>query len=237
MILSIGLENNMDGRSLAWALDFPGCYADGPDAGAALMTAPQAFVKYLEWAARHDSDSWLNGISDFDVRLVDTFDGYFINPETFEPCGKAGIEINAWFRHDWKPLSQLEIQRGLQLLEWSRADLLEAVTGLSDAQLDAPHPGERWSIRGVLNHVASAEYYYLQRMDLAGPALQPDPHADPLAQLGAVRGLFESCLPGLAGSRQVLGKEGEFWSPRKLLRRAIWHERDHTGHIYKLLLA
>ena len=28
--------------------------------------------------------------------------------------------------------------------------------------------------------------------------------------------------------------EGEFWSPRKLLRRAVWHERDHTVHIRKL---
>jgi hypothetical protein len=26
----------------------------------------------------------------------------------------------------------------------------------------------------------------------------------------------------------------EFWSPRKLLRRAVWHERDHTTHIRRL---
>lgn len=26
-----------------------------------------------------------------------------------------------------------------------------------------------------------------------------------------------------------------FWSPRKLLRRALWHERDHTEHIRKVL--
>jgi hypothetical protein len=32
-----------------------------------------------------------------------------------------------------------------------------------------------------------------------------------------------------------MGTDGEFWSPRKLLRRAVWHERDHTGHIRKLL--
>lgn len=29
------------------------------------------------------------------------------------------------------------------------------------------------------------------------------------------------------------GVEGEFWSPRKLLRRAVWHARDHTAHIRK----
>ena len=30
--------------------------------------------------------------------------------------------------------------------------------------------------------------------------------------------------------------DGEIWSPRKLLRRALWHELDHIGHIYKLLV-
>jgi len=29
--------------------------------------------------------------------------------------------------------------------------------------------------------------------------------------------------------------EGEIWSPRKALRRAVWHERDHTEHIRKIL--
>jgi hypothetical protein len=42
-------------------------------------------------------------------------------------------------------------------------------------------------------------------------------------------------LPGLSGSKQVMGIDGEFWSPRKLLRRAVWHEYDHIAHIRKLL--
>ena len=42
-------------------------------------------------------------------------------------------------------------------------------------------------------------------------------------------------LPTLVGSRQVIGVEGEFWSPRKLLRRAVWHELDHVEHISKLV--
>jgi len=42
-------------------------------------------------------------------------------------------------------------------------------------------------------------------------------------------------LPDLAGSSQVLGVNGEFWSPRKVLRRAAWHEIDHIEHIFKLI--
>jgi hypothetical protein len=50
-----------------------------------------------------------------------------------------------------------------------------------------------------------------------------------------VRAHLISALPDLAASNAVVGIDGEFWSPRKLLRRAVWHERDHTAHILKLL--
>jgi hypothetical protein len=32
----------------------------------------------------------------------------------------------------------------------------------------------------------------------------------------------------------VVGVGGEFWSPRKLLRRVAWHELDHLQHIQRL---
>ena len=49
-----------------------------------------------------------------------------------------------------------------------------------------------------------------------------------------MRERLEQVLPGLAGNSQVRGVDGELWSPRKLLRYALWHERDHVRHIYKL---
>jgi hypothetical protein len=42
-------------------------------------------------------------------------------------------------------------------------------------------------------------------------------------------------LPTLEGMKQVFGVDGEFWSPRKVLRRALWHEKDHVEHICKLI--
>ncbi|MCJ7659303.1 MAG: hypothetical protein MUO67_09160 [Anaerolineales bacterium] len=39
----------------------------------------------------------------------------------------------------------------------------------------------------------------------------------------------------MVGSHQVVGVGGEFWSPHKLLRRSVWHERDHIAHIQALL--
>jgi hypothetical protein len=49
---------------------------------------------------------------------------------------EQGYEVNAWFRHDWKPLTS-RYERGLKLLTWSRADLVESVHGLSRETRDA----------------------------------------------------------------------------------------------------
>ena len=53
-------------------------------------------------------------------------------------------------------------------------------------------------------------------------------------RLAWVRGRLTAVLPGLEGREMVVGKEGELWSPRKLLRRALWHEINHRQHILKL---
>jgi hypothetical protein len=53
--------------------------------------------------------------------------------------------------------------------------------------------------------------------------------------MAAVRQRLEQALPEMAGVEKVFGLDGEFWSPRKLLRRALWHEIDHIGHIAHLL--
>ncbi len=230
MIIRIGLENNFEGRSLAWALDFPGAFAYGADESDALLALPRALVQYENWANQHAGQPWVE-VGDFDLRLVETFRDYTINRD-YEEAGE-GYEVNAWFRDDWRPLNEDEIRRGLALLAWSRADLLAITAELPAEKLDVAYPGERWGIRGILNHIAVAEWWYLDRLGLA--QRRDELPRQTFERLDAVRRRLQDALPGLAGSRQVLGVDGEFWSPRKLLRRAIWHEMDHIAHIIKLL--
>jgi hypothetical protein len=59
---------------------------------------------------------------------------------------------------------------------------------------------------------------------------------DPFQRIVEERGNFITILPDLIDLKEVVGKEGEIWSPRKVLRRVCWHERDHTQHIQKLIL-
>ena len=230
MYFKIGLENGVEGRSLAWVLEHPGCFAYGHDGHEALHHLPAAIQDYIDWIALHNHQPWLRR-PEAELEADEIWEVYTI-AEDYE-LAEQGYEVDAWFRHDWKLLTELDIERGLKLLAWSRADLLESVRGLSQETLDAGHPGERWSIANILKHVGGAEWWYLDRLGLAFP--REEVPSDPFEHLEKVRAHLVKTLPGLSSSRQVGGIDGEFWSPRKLLRRAVWHERDHTFHIRKLI--
>ncbi len=232
MRINVGVEKYPEGRSIAWALDYPGCFANGSSDSEAIIRLPDALLRYKEWIDSHTTDSWMKDLGDFSIHLADTFEVYSID-EQYDPADN-GYEVNAWFRHDWKPLTDEDIRRGLLTLQWSRVDLLDLAAGLSADQLNRKFEGERWSILGVLNHVANAEHWYLDRLSLAHTERNQLP-SDVFDRLLAVREQFCRVLPTLAGSTLVVGVEGEFWSPRKVLRRAAWHEIDHIEHIFKLM--
>ncbi|HNT53662.1 MAG TPA: DinB family protein [Anaerolineaceae bacterium] len=233
MNIRVGLEYAFEGRWLAWALDYPGCFAYGPDASGTLVQVVPALIAYQDWVARNTSHSWLANLGDFDIRLTEVWQIYRVDAD-YEIVLEEGYEVNAWFQQDWLPLTRVDVRRAAQLLDWTRSDLLSVVAGLTDAQLDAEYPGQRWSIRGILSHVATAEWWYLDRLGLASLARTALPK-DPLERLSVVRHQLQSVLPDLEGVEQVNGKLGELWSPRKLVRRALWHERDHVNHIVQLI--
>ncbi len=226
----VGLENNYEGRSLVWVLGHPGCFAYGADGGQALQAVPQAVQSYQAWITSHLTDSWLNP-SETGYHLEETWDCYKIN-DAYE-LAQEGYEVNAWFRHDWIPLSTVDIQRGLLLLAWGTQELMQIVSSLSVETLERTYPGELWSIAGIVKHIGGSEWWYLDRLGVAFP--RNEVPEDPFKRLEKVHTYFNVLLPDLAGSTQVIGANGEFWSPRKLLRRAVWHEYDHIAHIRKLL--
>jgi hypothetical protein len=232
-MFKIGLENNTEGRSQAWVLGHPGCFAYGVNGDEALIAVPKAIQAYGKWISSHTPDSWLSeaDLAQREYRLEETWECYSIN-EDYEVV-QDGYEVNAWFRHDWLPLKGIDIQHGLLLLSWGRQELLKTVSDLSEEILNRTYPQERWSIAGILKHIAGAEWWYLDRLGLA--FAREDVPDDPFDRLEKVRSYLVEILPGLAGSTRVVGISGEFWNPRKLLRRAVWHEYDHIDHIRKLL--
>ncbi len=234
MLFRVGVENNFEGRSIAWALEHPGCFAYGAHGEAATLNLEGALDKYAGWILQHEPRTWLSFTPDEVETVVDgTWDVYYINDELDQVSEADGYSVNSFFPYDWKPLTAIEIERALKMLEWSRADLLKTLTGLSDEKRNAVYMGERWSINGILGDVAGAEWWYMDRFGLAFPRAElPE---EPLQRLEKVHQHFNSVLFRLADVKKVIGVDGEFWSPRKMLRRVLWHERDHTDHIRKLV--
>lgn len=229
-MLRIGIENNNDGRSIAWALEHPGCFAYGVNAAQAEAAAPASARGYAAWVRGHGG-AWAD-IEGEQVSVEEIFDAHVVPAE----AGAGGTYlVESFFQQDSLPLVGVDVERGLKLLHWSRADLMDVVRGVPAERLNETYPGERWSINGILKHVAGAEWWYQFCIHEAFPAAEDDLPPDPIESLELVRAHFASMLPRLQDSRGTFTHQGEVWSPRKVLRRALWHERDHTQHIRKLL--
>ncbi len=233
MLIRVAVENNIEGRSMASALDLPGCFAYGSEETEALIRIPQAVGAFKTWLDGCTTDSWLKNLTDFDIRLVETFTAYKVN-DAFQPDEHGELEINAWFHDDWRPLTELEITRGLQVAAWAHNDIMEMTAALTPAQLDQTFPEERWSIRGVMGHIANAEWWYLSRLGLAQVERKALPE-DVLVRMELTLANLHSALPQTAGREDVCGRSGEIWSPRKVLRRSCWHALDHSQHIHQLV--
>jgi hypothetical protein len=231
MIFRVGIENNNEGRSVAWALEHPGCFAYGGNSTAACLNLETAIQIYATWILKHDLNTWLN-FDDVDIRPEETWDVYFID-DNLDKIEGDGYSVESFYRYEWKPLVREDVERAIKMLSWSRADLLKVISGLSSEKMNATYVSERWSINGILGHIAGAEWWYIDRMGLAIP--KEELSKDPLERLSQSRSLLNKSLPKLVGVSRVVGLEGEFWSPRKILRRALWHELDHIRHIQKLL--
>jgi uncharacterized damage-inducible protein DinB len=233
MLVRVGLEEAFAGRSLAWAIDHPGCFAYGADGNSAVVAMARAIPEYIAWMERHTPQPWFNP-AEIDIRLVEVCEDYRVD-ERYQRA-EEGTLINAWFQNDWQPLTVEETRHGALLFAWSRDELLEAFGQTPPEKAEAEHPGERWSIRGLLAHVGASQWWLLDRLDRAGIPRSALPK-DALERAEVMYTRMAAVIPTLAGVEQVAGKTGEFWSPRKLLRRSIWHQRDHAAHIRKLASA
>lgn len=210
----------MEGNWIAHVLALPGCFSTGRDPTEALDGVPSAVQSYQMWCAAHRME-------------CPAPDGPPAGEENVRAWISEGdYEVNAFFAADRPALREEELPRFVALLSLTRADLLASVEGLTADQLQVTFPGERWPITGVLRHVGGAEWWYLDRLGLAFPK-EEVPEA-PFERLTKVRDHFLAQLPALRSYEGIVTREGEVWSARKVLRRALWHERDHTGHIGKL---
>ncbi len=223
----LGVEDMEPHHWIAWVFDLPGCYSSAQTQDGAVLLAPARIAEFFDWRARRGRPSPLAD-ENIQTQVLEVFHAYADKDD-------PQYIVNAFFADDRRPLKPDEIDDALWLLEQTRADLLAVVQPLSPARQKKRIPAdERFkTIGGILRHVAWGESWYFDRLGLA--FAREDMPKDPFEALQKVRAHTIAMLPGLAGNSQVVERSSELWSARKVVRRAIWHERDHTQHIGKVM--
>jgi uncharacterized damage-inducible protein DinB len=204
MVYAVGVEDIEPDHWVAWAFAHPGLTGRG--------STPDEAVASLQTVFR-----------DGEIQVTEQFRAY---PSEDDP----DYLVNAFFEDDRRPLADDEVRTALDELERSRQELLLLVSRVPLDVLAQPIPGEVFgSVQGILWHVARAEWWYCDRLN-AAPAWTAFPD-ELFAALAASRDNTRAWLPKLVGDERLATVQGETWSARKVLRRTLWHERDHTQHI------
>lgn len=200
----------------AWVLDLPGCFATGVDETAAVGALPGTIDRYLVIAAEAGAAA---------ARPAGRIDVV----ERFHGSWQGTYEVNAYFEADAEAVTEWDVAFGTAMLAATRRRLLTVADR-------APRSGasER-SVADLLHHVANAEWFYGSRLELDPEIVRPaglGDEASPKQRLDRIRAWALqrlAALPGLGALERTHG--GERWSPRKVVRRYIYHELDHVWEL------
>ncbi len=133
------------------------------------------------------------------------------------------------FPTDYDPLHPNEMEALLRWMAVSRQELVDLVKNLPEETLTWKPDEDQRTIRDIIYHLAEADVWYTDR-------LKQLPEA-PLYRLAAARGVALERLRAAieAENVAVTTHDGEDWTPRKIIRRMLEHEREHIQQIKEML--
>jgi predicted RNase H-like HicB family nuclease len=226
MRFRIAVEDIEPDHWIAWALDLPGCYSSAKTSDEAVARVPESIAGYFSWVSRYDSALPVPQ-EPAEIEIVERFRSF---PSRKDP----EYLVNAFFDDDRRLVGYWDVVTAQRLLDWSRASLFQIIQTADRRKLARPIPGEvQGSIAGILGHIAGAENWYLGMLGLA--LEQNRIPEDPLERLEQVRLRAGEQFWKLIGEARITENKDEQWSARKIIRRTLWHERDHARHIERLL--
>ena len=228
MLIRVGLEYGIGGRTLAWGLDFPGCFAFGEEDAELMLRFAKALLTFEEWVRLHTDEPWFQLLNP-DFRIVEAYH----NKQN--SAGGEDEESRAAFEDDLRPLEREEITNALQVFRWQREELLAGLEFLPARLFEQTIPGQGWKIMDVVKQIARTECLYLKNLGLPAPDMTAG--TPPLNALQLCRQQVEKLLPGLEGSRVAVEQNGELWTGRKLVRRLLWQQRVRIDEIKSLACA
>jgi predicted RNase H-like HicB family nuclease len=220
MRYTVNLEE-MEGRWIAHVQQLPGCFASAYGRETVQAQVPAAIQAYFEWT-RSNGEVHPYENEAFEIEVNEIVREW---PNPSEP----EYEVNAFFASDAEPLEANDIRQALKLFDWIDIALDAALNDLSESDL-AHTVEDDWSIRHIVLHIGGSQWWYLERLDRE-PCPREQVPEEPFARLELVRTHLRDVLPELEGDTHIAFRGAELWSPRKLLRRSLWHARDHVQHI------
>lgn len=216
-------------------LDLLGCIACGPTTEAALERTPRAIWDYLCFLRRHGEVLPAQAQAQADITTQ-------VAEHITEGLWLGNGDPTLLFAPDKEPLTRQDLETCLRRLTWSRTELVALLRDLSEEQMEAMPPRGR-SIRGILEHVFSAEYSYVRRLgklaNVRGPGLHMQRAKEELlAWMAVVRASEISRLRMLADPPQEeAGVGNAAHNVRRLLRRLLEHEWEHLQELRERLQA
>jgi predicted RNase H-like HicB family nuclease/uncharacterized damage-inducible protein DinB len=225
-ILRAGIENPEPNCWVVSVFDLLGCYSSGRTEEDAVAQAGRRVHQYFEWLGRKDGNPapFEESVRVLIAERIET------RPWPQEPA----FLVQAYFEDDARPLRPWDLDIAGRLLEWSRQDLLLLCGSLLPDYLSQIENAPNWkTLDGLLGHLWETEKLILNRMGAVVDAAEMP--GDAMGRLQIVRKRFQEKLPEWAEADTVVEEFGEKWSPRKALRRVLWHERDHIWQLEGLL--
>ncbi|MBI5303680.1 MAG: type II toxin-antitoxin system HicB family antitoxin [Chloroflexi bacterium] len=211
VFLETSAEAIEEGGYLAHVPALIGCVARGKTKDEAMANVREAIAAYLAWLRQHHLDAPdANEAIELDVTETEST----ILPPDYAAMNYDELE-DLWHR------AALSRQELLRVLAAMPADALTRKSGEND-----------WAIRNILAHLAQADLWYASRLDEGGlPEL--------LWRIAATRALVLQRLQNLPADERarVTNHGGEEWTPRKVARRMLEHEREHLEQIREILKA
>ena len=130
-------------------------------------------------------------------------------------------------------LTQAEKERALQYLESTKANIIEATKGLSEAQWNFKSASDRWSIAQVMEHIAASEDFI--RDDLLKEKVMVSPQGPPDRDVKKIDDAVVTMIPDRSHKAQApdpLQPRNRFGSPEKSLKHFL-ESRETTEQYLK----
>jgi hypothetical protein len=225
-ILRAGVEEIEPNDWVLSVFDLIGCFSAGKSEEDAVSGAERNVRRYFDWLAKKDS----NFTPLEEAIRVETVERFPRSPWPKDPSRY----VKAFYQDDARPLRAWDIDIALRLLDWSRQDLLSlAVLLLPDSLVRLENIPNGKTLDSLLGHIGETENGILGAL---GTAMDlGEMPSDSAGRLQSTRSRLRSLLPQWEEKEIEREVMGERWSPRKALRRALWHEWDHIQQLEGLI--